>query len=351
MNSQTEVVLPLNFDMVTEARRPVLSICIATYNRGDYIGSTLETLINNSYKNIEIVIIDGASSDRTPEVVATFLARDSRVRYFRLDRNGGVDADYDVAVQRAQGTYCWLMTDDDLVEENAIDKILTALITKRPDLLVLNASVWNSDYSSKIAERQLAASRADFGPDEFIEFFEQCCAYLSFIGSVVVRRALWCARERAKYYGSLFIHVGVLFQSPVGYSIAIIQAPVIRIRYGNAMWRPRSFEIWNFKWPELIWSFEHFPVKSRSAITPRFPADRFRTIFYYRALNNFDFTHYYKFSNHYLSLIKLLQAKIVASIPVCLAYGASKWYFRISNRGSPLMVYDLNSANTKNKNR
>src|SRR5262249_11099940 len=46
---------------------------------------------------------------------------------------------------------------------------------------------------------------------------------------------------------------------------------LIRIRYGNAHWSARSFDIWMFKWPDLIWSFPHLPPGAKRAVCPREP--------------------------------------------------------------------------------
>ena len=101
-----------------------LSICIATYNRSAYIGETIDSIIGQINHKLEIVIVDGASPDTTPEVVEKYTSIHPNVRYFREITNSGVDADYDKAVGYARGQYCWLMTDDDLMAPGAIRCVL-----------------------------------------------------------------------------------------------------------------------------------------------------------------------------------------------------------------------------------
>ena len=117
-----------------------LSICIATYNRADVIGETLAGIIPQLQGGVELVVVDGASPDTTPDVVRSALQGRSDCRYVRLEKKGGVDQDYCRAVAEARGEYCWLMTDDDLLKPGAVERVLRAL-QSNPDLLVVNAEV------------------------------------------------------------------------------------------------------------------------------------------------------------------------------------------------------------------
>src|SRR6266571_3092358 len=100
-----------------------LSICIATYNRADVIGETLESILPQLREGVELVVVDGASPDATESDVNSYFSGRSDCRYVRLPTKGGVDQDYCLAVEYAKGQYCWLMTDDDILKPNAIDRV------------------------------------------------------------------------------------------------------------------------------------------------------------------------------------------------------------------------------------
>src|SRR4051812_30512902 len=68
---------------------PLLSVCIATYKRGEYIGRTLESILTTFPAEVEIVVVDGASPDHTCDVVAPIAAMHPRLRYFREESNSG----------------------------------------------------------------------------------------------------------------------------------------------------------------------------------------------------------------------------------------------------------------------
>ena len=104
-----------------------LSICIPTYNRAAYIGETLASIISQSSDDIEIVIVDGASTDNTADVVNEFQGRFENIHYHREKQNNGIDTDLAKSVALAQGEYCWLMSSDDILAAGAIQRILTEI--------------------------------------------------------------------------------------------------------------------------------------------------------------------------------------------------------------------------------
>ena len=82
--------------------------------------------------------------------------------------------------------------------------------------------------------------------------YSRVVSFMSFIGCVVINRDLWLQREKKRYFGTEFIHVGVIFQAPLPGPALVIAEPYITIRFGNAQWTSRALEIWMFKWPNLI---------------------------------------------------------------------------------------------------
>ena len=261
-----------------------LSICISTFKRARFIGETLDSILAQVTEDVEVIVVDGASPDETSEVLAPYVARHANVRYFREEQNSGVDADYDKAVVYARGDYCWLMTDDDLVLPGAITEILESL-EAGPDLVVLNSEVRNADLSVVLKEAMMGTpARTIYALGDADSLLSHAGAALSFIGGVVVRRDFWLSRERAAYYGSLFVHVGVIFQQPPPSQAMVMARPMISIRYGNAMWTSRGFEIWMFMWPALIWGLPGYTDDSKAMVTPREPWRKFRRLLYYRAL-------------------------------------------------------------------
>ena len=64
---------------------PLVSVITITRNRAKLIGRCIQSVLNQTYKNIEHIIVDGASTDETDDVVGSF--KDERLRYFKLETN------------------------------------------------------------------------------------------------------------------------------------------------------------------------------------------------------------------------------------------------------------------------
>lgn len=334
----------MNHDDLAPDRPIRLSICIATYGRADYIGQTLDSVLPQLDSDVELLVVDGNSPDHTPEVMERYIKEHPRLRYFRERINSGIDGDYDKAVTYARGEFCWLMTDDDLVTGGAVHRVLSHL--QDVDLVVVNAEVRNKELSSVLRPRLLAmAEDKRFDEPSGERFFAEVALYLSFIGGVVVRRQWWLARERERYYGTLFVHVGVLFQAPAVSRVHVIAEPLLIIRFGNAMWSARSFEIWMFKWPALIWSFEHFSAASRAAICPQHPFRSIKRLLWFRAIGGYSLAEYRHFLLDRGTRLSRLGASAIARAPAKFAnFCCALYYVLRAGKAAKMELYDLSRS-------
>lgn len=323
---------------------PKLSICIATYNRGQFIGETLDAILGQMVAGVELVIVDGASPDNTSEVMAQYLLRYPEIRYFREQVNSGVDGDYDKAVGYAKGEYCWLMTDDDLLCPGAIAHVLES-INEEFDLVVVNSEIRNIDFSKVLQTRFLkVTSDREYAPKDEEKFFSEVANYLSFIGGVVIKRNLWMERDRSSYYGTLFIHVGVIFQHPPINRVKVIAEPLIIIRYGNAMWTSRRFEIWMFNWPQLIWSFPDFSDQSKSVVCSKEPWRKIKNLILYRAIGGYTLSEYSHFMAGRTKGLSRGVYMAIAMFPAAIVNFFASLYCVCVNRNARSGLYDLSRS-------
>lgn len=102
-----------------------LSICITTYNRGSTLAETLRTVLNQSYKDFEVVVIDDASTDETPEVVCSI--GDARLRYTRNAVNVGLIANKNRAIEEAKGDVIAIYHDHDLYHPDLVRRSMEIL--------------------------------------------------------------------------------------------------------------------------------------------------------------------------------------------------------------------------------
>ena len=90
---------------------PLVSVIVPTYNRAAIVTRALRSILDQTYQNTEILVVDDASSDNTQEVIAGL--RDPRIRYLRHDRNRGGSVARNTGIKAARGEYLAFLDSDD----------------------------------------------------------------------------------------------------------------------------------------------------------------------------------------------------------------------------------------------
>lgn len=193
-----------------------LSLCIPTYNRSRFIGETLENIVQQATDEIEIVISDNASEDNTEEVVRTYQEKFPRITYFRWDRNMGADKNFLKVIELAKGEYCWFVSSDDCVEENAIQHVLWQL-TQYPDIggASVDQIVYSFDLKHKLRGVPIAGGK--LCSDYLFTDREKCISilglYFGYLSGQIINRSLWnqiLSEETLDPYMNAFVHVYVI---------------------------------------------------------------------------------------------------------------------------------------------
>jgi glycosyltransferase involved in cell wall biosynthesis len=315
----------------------ILSICIATYNRGAYIKETIDSILSQNIPDkVEIVILNSGSTDNTEEIIKAY--NSSLIKYYFHEEKCGVDIDYNSVINYASGKYCWLFTDDDLLKKNSINYILNIISNKslQLDYIVVNSELSNIDMSY-VYKKYIVNIDHDIVFDNSVESqnlqFSLLGDYLSFIGCLVVNREFWYKRNKSNYYGTEFIHVGVLFQDYFCNQVYFVSEPLLSIRLGNSNWTDRSFKIWIINWPNLILSFDKYTLKAKKAVLKLNNFSVLWKISYYRAIGAFDYKLYKKVASDltYPVFLKFL-IKIISISPKFIFKTIISLYSRILSR-------------------
>ena len=99
----------------------LVSIITPSYNTGQYITKTIESVLNQTYKNWEMIIVDDCSTDNTDEVVSPYLV-DNRIKYIKKDKNSGASVSRNIALREAKGKWIAFLDSDDLWLPEKLEK-------------------------------------------------------------------------------------------------------------------------------------------------------------------------------------------------------------------------------------
>jgi glycosyltransferase involved in cell wall biosynthesis len=99
--------------MESNNSNPLISVVMATYNGSRFLRHQLETVINQSYKNIEIIIVDDCSTDNTVSVIKHFISKDNRVQLFQNTTNLGYIKNFEKGCSLAKGKFIAVCDQDD----------------------------------------------------------------------------------------------------------------------------------------------------------------------------------------------------------------------------------------------
>ena len=117
-------LMPEKSSFEKEVENPLISIIVPVYNVEKYLRQCLESLINQTYKNIEIICINNGSTDKSSEILVEFAQKDSRIKIITQEKSG-VSAARNSGLKIASGDYIMFVDSDDWTEIDACEKLIT----------------------------------------------------------------------------------------------------------------------------------------------------------------------------------------------------------------------------------
>ena len=129
---------------------PKVGIIIPAYNTEKYIFRALESCINQSYENIEIIVVDDGSSDGTYNVINHYCGMDSRIKLYRQE-NHGVSSARNMAMKKCSADYILFLDSDDWLEMNTVEKLIQYIDYSQPHYNLISAACYyvNMDGSGE----------------------------------------------------------------------------------------------------------------------------------------------------------------------------------------------------------
>ena len=149
--------------METKAK---VTVIVPVYNVEKYLRKCLDSLINQTYKNLEIIVVDDGSTDNSVKICDEFANRDNRITVIR-QKNGGISIARNAGLGKMTGSYVTFVDSDDYLEINAVEKFLKISITEGADIvcsetiiifkdrIVHNSNKENEKYSTELIKEKI----------------------------------------------------------------------------------------------------------------------------------------------------------------------------------------------------
>ena len=107
-----------------DSEAPLISVMICTYNGEGYLAQTIESVLNQTHSNLELIVVDDGSADNTIEIVKKYKKRDSRIRLFTQPHQGFA-ASRNTALRESRGDWIAIIDHDDLCYPSRLEKQLS----------------------------------------------------------------------------------------------------------------------------------------------------------------------------------------------------------------------------------
>lgn len=196
-----------------------LSFCIPTLNYGSFIGETLKSIITQADESVQIVIVDGGSTDETAAIVSEATIHFPHIKFIQRGQRLGIDRDILESVVQADGDYCWLFSSDDILLPGAITRAMKAVDEGEWDVFLMGVALCDlnmrplhnhpilSCKESRSFHWSDSAQRADY-----FSRAQTSTAFFSFISDIIVRRDRWLGVPvMDRFVGSCWIIAVQLF--------------------------------------------------------------------------------------------------------------------------------------------
>ena len=121
-----------------------ITVIVPVYNVENYLEKCLDSLINQTYKNIEIIVINDGSTDNSGEICQEYAQKDNRIVYIEKE-NGGLSDARNVGLDKMTGSYVTFIDSDDWIEQDYIETLYKKIVEYQADIAVGNYYSYNED--------------------------------------------------------------------------------------------------------------------------------------------------------------------------------------------------------------
>lgn len=109
-------------------KQPVVSVIIPSYNHALYLPQRIESILNQTFEDLELIILDDCSSDASQDVIRDYTVRSPKIRaFYNQENSGSTFFQWQKGLELAKGKFIWIAESDDFAEESFLEKLVTIL--------------------------------------------------------------------------------------------------------------------------------------------------------------------------------------------------------------------------------
>ena len=243
-------------ELTADVNKPVLSLCIPTYNRRDKLARLLNGIqqdLKDAAGKIEICISDNASTDGTNELLIELSAH-KYIRTIRQSENLGFRRNYTAVFSMARGNYIWTLGDDDIIIENRLKNLLQLLQNESPGYVYVHIASADSDLPNyfqhikpgKYPVSILYSMLCNEGMDMF-----------GFIGSHIFPRYSYKILTNGdEMITSGWPHLAILLATSDNLESFLVTAPLARQISDGLVWSSTNWVLVNMKKIDILGAYK-----------------------------------------------------------------------------------------------
>lgn len=133
---------------------PLVSVVIPVYNANGFLSGAIESIQNQTYKNLEIIIVDDGSTDETPKILKSLAKKDKRIKILTNKKNLNIATSLNKGIKVAKGKYIARMDADDISLPGRLEKQIKYLLT-HPNIVILGGQCKTIDVNDKTIGHKL----------------------------------------------------------------------------------------------------------------------------------------------------------------------------------------------------
>lgn len=224
-----------------EQNEIVLTISVPTYNGAKTIRNMLDVLLPQVHETVEILVSDNCSTDETQQIIEDYQKECNFIRYIRNERNIGADGNFLQCAKLAKGKFVMLISDDDIICEGAVDRILEYLNRYPEVTLAYMDTVAFQDKYTGIENTHRYSEFLEPLTDDILTqdksvFIKYCMRFWGFTSCFIWNKAEFDKIENPEqFFGSYFLqaYISILCSKEKDAYVGCIKGPCIAVgEYG-----------------------------------------------------------------------------------------------------------------------